>query len=172
MQNAECVCCRKMKANLECEVCNETMCKNCSQHLDKDTFAFLDEVPEILTHSLYCTACFDQEVAPELDSYNEIVERAKNVFVFFVTQRKEIPLIRRSKVTFQVKDQIDRDETILRLGFHAAKDNYNAITEVNVYSQKIRNEAYQTSSWHGSGIPALVDADKIAAQDRVNEIYR
>jgi hypothetical protein len=102
----------------------------------------------------------------------EIVERAKNVFVFFTTQRKEIPLIKRSKVTYQVKDRADRDDTILRLGYFAAKDNYNAITEVNVYSQKVRNEAYQKSIWHGSGIPALVDEDKIAAQDRVNEMYR
>ena len=172
MQNAECIACRKPKATLECEVCNEMVCKNCSQVLDKSTFSFMEEVPEILTHTLYCSGCFDHQVAPELDTYNEILSRAKDCFVFFTTQRKEIPLIRRSKVTFNVSANKDRDETILRLAFFAAKDNYNAITEVNVSASKVINEGYQTSVWKGSGIPALVDADKMEFQDRVNEIYR
>ena len=172
MQKEECICCRKPKATLECEVCNEMVCKGCSQALDQATFAFREAIPEILTHNLYCSACYDQHVAPELDAYNEILDRAREVFVFFTTQRKEIPLIRRSKETFQVKNNNDRDETILRLGYFAAKDNYNAITEVNVFAEKVRNGGYQTSTWQGSGIPALVDADKMEQQDRVNEIYR
>jgi hypothetical protein len=172
MQNAECSLCRRPKANFECEVCEEDVCKDCSQILDKDTFACWQEVPEVLSRTLYCTTCYDHHVAPELEVYQEILERAKNVFVFFTTQRKEIPLIRRSKLTVQVSDLPDRDETILRLGFLAAKENYNAITEVTVTAQKIRNAGYQTSVWKGSGIPAQVDAKKMDQQDKLNQIYR
>lgn len=172
MQNSECVVCRKPKANFECEVCNEMVCKNCSQVLDQSTFSFMEEIPEILSHTHYCSACYDDQVAPEFDKYQEILERAKQVFVFFTTQRKEIPLIRRSKVTFHVKESQDRDETILKLGYFAAKDNYNAITEVNVFAEKVRNGSYQTSTWQGSGIPALVDAVKMERQDQVNQMYR
>ena len=172
MQNAECISCRKPKATFECDVCHENVCKNCSQLLDKSTFSFMEEVPEVLTHHRYCSSCYDQDVAPALDVHLEILERAKNVFVFFTTQRKEIPLIRRSKITYFVKDRQDRDDTILRLGYFAARENFNAITEVTVSSQKVRNQAYQTSIWQGSGIPALVDEVKLEAQDRVNEIYR
>jgi hypothetical protein len=172
MQNAECISCRKPKANFECEICEESVCKNCSHVLDKGTFSFMDEVPELLTRTLYCNTCYDHHVAPELDVYQEIMERAKKVFVFFTTQRKEIPLIRRSKTTVSVEDREDRDDTILRLGFLAAKENYNAITEVTVVSQKIRHGGYQTSVWKGSGIPAQIDEEKMDRQDRLNQIYR
>jgi hypothetical protein len=172
MENAECSVCRKPKASLECNLCEDSVCKKCSHILDEKTFSFMEEIPEILTHSLYCSTCYDQEVAPALDTYNEIVERAKSVFVFFTTQRKEIPLIKRSRLVFEVKDRQDRDDTILRLGFLAAKENFNAITEVTVVASKVRNGGYQTSTWSGSGIPAMIDAEKLARQDKVNEIYR
>jgi hypothetical protein len=172
MEFSECISCRKLKAQLECEACEEAVCKNCSQILAKETFAFLEEVPEALSKALYCNSCFDHVVAPELEQYQETLDRAKQVFVFFTTQRKEIPLIKRSKIVVSVKDLPDRDEAILRLGFQAAKQDYNAITEVTVLATKIRNGGYQTSSWSGSGIPANVDAEKMDRQDRLNEIYR
>ena len=132
----------------------------------------MEEIPELLSRTLYCNPCFDHHVAPELDVYQEIMERAKKVFVFFTTQRKEIPLIRRSKITVSVADRADRDDTIFRLGFMAAKENYNAITEVNVISQKIRHAGYQTSVWKGNGIPAQIDEEKMDRQDKLNQIYR
>ena len=164
--------CRKPKAIHACGVCEEPFCKKCSEIVSEEAFGFLSEVPEILTRKIYCRHCHDREVLPEKEKYDEILARAKEVFVFFKTQRKEIPLIRKSKVPVVVETCIDRDETILRLGFLAAEQNYNAIIEVDVNAKKIRNEAYQTSVWSGSAIPADVDGSKVERNDRLEMIYR
>ncbi len=172
MNSTPCDSCRKPKSGFECEMCESALCKNCAQILDQDTFSFLAEIPETLKHTTYCPQCFDENVAPELETYREVMQRAEEVFVFFTSQRKEIPLIKRSKLSFSVKDNIDRDQTILRLAFFAAKEGYNAITEVEVISEKVRNGAYQTSKWRGTGVPAQIDADKLAKQDAQDQVYR
>jgi hypothetical protein len=60
-----------------------------------------------------------------------------------------------------VKDVPDRDEAILRLAFLAAEEGFNAILDVNVKSEKVRNEGWQKMRWSGSGLPVGVDAAKI-----------
>ena len=172
MSNSECVSCRKSKANLVCEMCEESVCKNCVQVLDVDTFSFLAKIPKELIHSNYCGACYDMTVTPELERYNEIMERAINVFVFFQTQRKEIPLIRKSKEVFSVTNCIDRDQTILRLAFFAAEQGFNAVIDVEELFDKIRNGRYQTSVWRGTGIAAQIDEGKLERQDLRNQVYR
>ena len=172
MNDTSCDSCRKPKSGFECEVCESSLCKNCAQILDSDEFAFLAEIPVALKHNTYCPHCYDEMVVPELDAYQEIMGRAQEVFVFFVTQRKEIPLIKRSRESFAINECIDRDQTILRLAFFAAQGGYNAVTEVEVISEKVRNGAYQTSKWRGTGVPAQIDAAKLARQDAQNQIYR
>lgn len=172
MSDAICISCRKPKATLECGLCTESVCKKCSQHLNSETFSFLPSIPEELSHSLYCGNCFDETVAPAIDEYEETMERAKGAFVFFKTQRKEIPLIKKEREVFYVDECPDRDETILRLAFFAAQKDCNAIIEVEVVSQKIRDGAYQTSKWRGEGVAAKVDGAKIDAQDLRNQMYR
>ena len=172
MSATECVSCGKPKAVLACEVCNEPLCKKCDQVLQPDTISFLAKIPEALTHLHYCGSCFDSIVAPELDSYNEIMERAKNAFVFFTTQRKETPLIKKAREVFKVSNCLDRDETILRLAFFSAQAGYNAIIEVEVLSEKLRNGAYQTSRWNGKGVAAEIDGKKLDLQDQQNAVYR
>jgi hypothetical protein len=172
MSDSTCISCRKPKATLECGLCNESVCKKCSQHLSADSFSFLAEVPEELTHSIYCGNCYDETVAPAMDSYEETMERAKSAFVFFKTQRKEIPLIKKEREVFKVAECPDRDETILRLAFFAAQKDCNAVIEVEVLSEKVRDGAYQTSKWRGEGQAAKVDGAKIEAQDLRNEMYR
>ena len=172
MENSECYSCRKPKAPFECEVCHEQFCKNCSQILDEAVFKFLPEKPPALSHSIYCGGCFDQEVAPQLVEYTLAVESAKEAFVFFKTGKRRIPLIRRGKTAYRIQNCQDRDETIFRLAFLAVKDGFNAITEVEVTSKKVRNEGYQTSTWSGSAMPAEVDAEKMDRDDQLDRIYR
>ncbi len=132
----------------------------------------MEAVPEVLNHRAYCGACYDTQVLPLEEEYRDTLEQAKDVFVFFKTQRKEIPLTKRSKLHYRIEACKDRDETIFRLAFFAARDGFNAIIETDVSSKKVRNEGYQTSVWSGSAVPASVDAEKMDAQDRVNQIYR
>ncbi len=168
----ECVNCRKPNATLQCECCEEPTCKKCVEFLAPDAFQFRVEVPEELKHSRYCGQCFDLHVAPELSLYEETLEQAKRVFVFFKTQRKSIPLIKKEKNPEWIEESPDRDETILKLAYISASRGFNAIMDVETTSKKVRNEAYQTSVWSGSGIPAQVDAARVHDQDLAEEIYR
>ena len=161
MSESECVCCRRPKATLTCEICQDALCKSCAQFLDAATFAFLETKPEELTHSHYCPTCYGAHVEPALEKYNEVLGRAREAYFFFTSQRKPIPILKKAKEGIQVASCMDRDETILRLGFLAASQGYNAVIEAEVTSEKVRNEGYQKSVWKGKGIPANVDVAKL-----------
>jgi hypothetical protein len=168
-----CASCRKPKANFECEICQEQFCKKCSQILDQSTFKYLAELPEELKHSIYCGHCYDTSVAPALQRYEETIENAKQVFVFYNTSRRDPPHMKRSRLRHEVHECDDRDETIFRLAFFAAEAGFNAITDVDLKSKKITNNgAYQKFIWSGTSIPAMVDSDRMDLQDRVDQIYR
>ncbi|MEO7165141.1 MAG: hypothetical protein ABI041_19645 [Bdellovibrionia bacterium] len=125
------------------------------------TFAFLTEIPEELTHLSYCYPCYSTTVEPALETYNQTMELAKNVYFFFTTQKRTPPVIKRSREKIKVADCMDRDETILRLGFQAASQGFNAVVEADVTSVKVRNKSYQKSVWSGVGFPATVDGAKV-----------
>ena len=161
MSKATCSSCYRPKATFSCDVCQEPLCKDCEEFLDESTFSFLREVPEILRHTHYCRVCYDQNVAQALESYNEILERARSVYFFFKTQKRQLPIVKRSKESVRVEACEDRDETILRLAFFAAEMGFNAVIEAEVTSEKIRNQSYQKSAWQGVGVPAEVDAIKL-----------
>jgi hypothetical protein len=161
MSDQVCISCRRPKAVLSCEVCHEALCKSCAQFLEATTFSFYKEVPEVLTHTYYCSACHSEHVEPALESYQEIMERARSVYFFFNTQRKLVPIIKRSKESVRVESCVDRNETILRLAFLAAQQGFNGIVDAEVNSKKIRNEGYEKSEWQGVGFPAEVDAKRM-----------
>ena len=171
MDSIECVSCGKPKASLHCEICQDAICKKCEQLLEPNAFSFLPKIPETLSHLRYCGSCFDSLVAPEKEHYEQVMEKARQVFVFFVTQKKPPPLIRKDRELLKVEDCDDRDETILRLGFLAALKNFNAIIEVDVKQHKIRKGAYQTSRWSGTAYPAMVNGDHVELQDRRDRIF-
>jgi hypothetical protein len=168
----ECIDCRKLKATLECGQCKESLCKKCAVCLPNGAFQMMKEIPESLSHIRYCNSCYSNEVESALSEYEAILERAKRVFVFFKTRKKGIPILKKEKHREIIEACPDRDETILRLAFISASRGMNAIVDVEVESKKIRNEAYQTSSWSGSGIPAQVDESRIYDEDLQEEMYR
>jgi hypothetical protein len=161
MPSENCTTCHKPKANHSCGICRSPICKGCSQFVEEKSFAFLEKTPEELTHTVYCGICFDEKVAGPLRDYKETMRRAKNVFVFFKAQSKESRLMSRNADAVEVPDCADREETILRLGFLAAKAGYNALVDVDIVHEKIRIGAYQTTKWSGKGIPTQVDATKM-----------
>ena len=165
MEKPKCTVCAKPKATLTCEICQDDLCKYCAQFLDDSSFSFLATVPAELKHTTYCGPCFEKIVAPELAKYNAMMEKAKNINVYEKTQGKETRLIKRWADPVKVIGCGDREETLLRLAFFAAQLNYNAIIDVNITGEKIRNGTYQTQIWKGEGIPANVHADRLI-QDR------
>ncbi len=87
--------------------------------------------------------------------YLELLEQAKNVYVFF--KKHSVPLIKRSKTQVSVKDCPDREETLLRLAFLAAEQSFNALIEVNLNSEKVFDAGgYQYLNWSGTAFPAEV----------------
>jgi hypothetical protein len=161
MSEKLCASCKKPKANRSCSLCQDDLCKSCTQFLDEEAFSFLKEIPEDLRHPTYCNPCFDEKVAPELASYEEIMERAKKIYVFFKTQRKPIPLVKKGRDPVEVKSCPDRDEIILRLAFFAAELSFNALIEVDITSEKIRNQGYEKLQYKATGFPAEIDVSKM-----------
>lgn len=160
MENS-CCSCLKPKATLLCGLCKEAVCKKCAQYLEEGCFSFLKEIPGELSHSVYCRHCYEDKIAPELDSYNEAMQRAKEIAVFYKDQSKETRLMSRKSAAILVADCADKEEAVLRLAFLAAKLNFNGIIDVDVSAKKIRDGAYQTQSWSGSAIPTNISAKKI-----------
>lgn len=157
----ECTRCQKPKANLNCGICQCNLCKNCAQFLEEGRFSFLAQVPEELSHGIYCDLCFSEKVSPALFEYDELMEKAKNILVYDKKQGKETRLIKRTEKPFKVVDCPDHDETILRLAFFAAKAGFNAIIDVDVTSEKVKHGSYQNMKWSGTAIPANVDESRI-----------
>src|SRR5262245_3331877 len=133
-----CCDCQKPKAQLECGVCKASVCKVCAHVLREDHFSFLPKVPEILTRGVYCGSCFEQNVEPSLTDYDATMERAREVLVFFNDQGKETRLIRRTEKPLRIASCADREETLLRLAFLAAKAGYNAVVDIELTGKKIR----------------------------------
>jgi hypothetical protein len=173
MADTECLSCRKRAGTYACVSCENPVCKPCSESLGDPLFISLEEIPTEQVAGRFCGHCFDEEMAPKLADYDSVMEAAKEVFIFFKTQKKHIPLIKKSKIIREVIDCVDRDETILRLAYYAAKEEYNAVIDVDVTAKKVREAgSTKTALWKGSGYPALVDGAKIDRQDLQEQLYR
>lgn len=163
--NLTCITCSKSKPTLECGHCKEALCKNCAHFLEEDEFAFLSTIPKDLSHSVYCHSCFEGQVATELANYNDTMEKAKELSVFFKKQGKETRLIRRIEDPISVATCDDYNECLLRLAFMAVQSGHNAIIDVEIVSQKVRNGSYQLTRWSGTAVPAQV-RDSQLVKDR------
>jgi hypothetical protein len=162
-----CITCRRPKADHECGLCFESVCRDCETFLEAGTFSFLKETKEELKpeleHSYYCQACFASAVEPELEAYRARIEKARGVFFFFETRKKAVPLLRKSREAIDVRDCVDRNETILRMGFVASEQGFNAVVDAEVIGEQVRDHGYQKTAWRGRGFPALVDGEKLDA---------
>ena len=161
MEKLTCATCQKSKALLNCGVCDTITCKYCAQFLEEDTFSFLKSKPEILQHSVYCPTCYQEHVESALLKYNQDLEAAKDILVFFKNQGKETRLIKRLEDPINVYECIDYQDAVMRLAFLTLKAGYNGIVDIVVTSEKVRNGNYQTLVWKGTGIPTIIRADKL-----------
>ncbi len=156
MENKTCVACLKPKAQLSCDACKQAICKSCTEFLGEDSFSFLDKKTENILHRIYCRPCFEELVQPEMLSYNQIMEAAKDVIVYFKAQGKETRSFSRKENLFHVTNCADHDEAILRLAFLAAKNKFNAIIDVELSSKKERNGSYQRLLWSATARPTKI----------------
>ena len=151
-----CETCRDPKAVLNCGLCQNGLCKKCAESMGSDFFSFLKDVPPELTHAVYCGSCFDQHVAVAKATYLEVMAKADKVVIFYKKERN-VPVTRQSRVQLQVKDCLDRDETLLRLAFFAAQQSFTAVIHVDLVPEKIRINGYQRTHWHATGFPGILE---------------
>lgn len=161
MEKKTCCTCQKPNPTLACGICKDSVCKNCAQFLEEGQFSFFSRPPEELKHNTFCGPCFDAKVAPQITKYDEIMNRAKGLTVFYTADSKRTRNFSRKEKPFKVKDCADREETLLRLAFLAVEANFNALIDVDIVSQKIRNGTYQTTQYSGTAIPVNLNLDKI-----------
>ncbi|MEK6773066.1 MAG: hypothetical protein AABY64_03925 [Bdellovibrionota bacterium] len=162
MKASLCISCQSPKAPLNCGICEGAICKYCAHIFDDETFSFLPHKPSHLCHTTYCNVCFNEKVSDELDQYNRTMELAKAVHIFDHTQGKETRLMKRrveDKIT--VENCIDPDEAVLRLAFFAVQKNFNAVINVEVSSDKVKDGSYSKRIWRATGIPSYFRSDTV-----------
>jgi len=161
-QPITCQTCRKPKAQHACSLCEADLCKKCVMAPPPGAFKLLKEVPEELAHIHYCQSCFQETVEPALQHYEDTVLLAREVFVFFTTQKARLPILKKAKDRVSIEGGDDRDETTLKLAYLAAEEGFNSIVECEIKCEKKRDaDGYQHSVWSGSAFPALIDAVKL-----------
>jgi uncharacterized protein YbjQ (UPF0145 family) len=155
-----CTSCLTTKATLKCGLCDTEVCKSCAMFVDDDSFSFLKSIPETLQKDAYCHSCYEANVQQELQSYEETMQKARGVFVYNKEQGKETRLMKRSLPQIKIKDCADKEDALLRLAFLAVQANCNAIIDVEVKSEKVREHAYQTLKWHATATPTNVEHNR------------
>jgi hypothetical protein len=160
MENS-CVVCFKPKPTLSCGSCQEAVCKKCAQFLDEGSFSFMSEVPALLKHTTFCGPCFDRSIAPALADYAAALDKAKGIVMFYKEDSKQTRFFSRKEKEFKIEGP-DKEEVLLRLGYHAVEKGFNAMVDVEVNSKKIRKGGtYTTTSWSGVGIPTQVTSKRL-----------
>lgn len=151
-----CKTCRKPKANYQCGLCGENVCKSCAQFLG-DGFSFLRKIPAELSHTTYCSSCFDEKVAAPLEAYNTTMAEAKEVMVFSKDQTKQTAHLRRREDPIVVEDCEDEDEIVVRLAFFAAEKKFNCLLDVHITHKKIIIGSHKKTIFNGTAIPTTID---------------
>jgi hypothetical protein len=156
-----CVSCRKPESAATCGVCQGGLCRKCRIFLGDEAFPFLTDASADLKHPYYCGVCFDEKVEPVKAQYEETLEQAKQINVIYKGSKSTIRTLRKADRSTTVASSKDRDETIMRLAFEAAKAGFNSIVDVEVTSKKVRNHGWQTSEWSGVGTPAEIRSHQL-----------
>lgn len=156
-----CKTCRKPKANYPCGICEEQVCKSCAQFMGEDSFSFLKKIPADLKHQTYCSQCYDEKVAGPFAEYNAIMEKAKEVIVFTKDRAKLTGHLKRKEDPVVVEDCEDEDETLMRLAFFAAQEDFNCILDVKITNKKIIVGSHKKTIFSGSAIPITIDPSKV-----------
>lgn len=165
MSEQICKTCFKPKANFECGICHEHMCKAHTQFINEDTFSFLRKIPQDLTHPTYCVNCYDDKVAGPLAEYEATMEQAKEVMMFTKDQTKLTGHLQRKEPLISIENCEDEQEAILRLAFIAAQDGFNCILDVNIKTKKIIVGSHKKTIFSATAIPITIDPKE------VREIY-
>lgn len=156
-----CKTCRKPKANYDCGLCEEHVCKSCAQFLGEDYFSFLRKIPSDLKHSIYCINCFDDKVRETYDSYNETMEKAREIMIFTKAQTKLTGHIKRKEEPYRVENCDDEDEAIMKMSFYAVQDNFNTLLDIQTFNKKVIVGSHKKTIVDATAIPVTIDPKEV-----------
>lgn len=166
MENSQtssgCVCaiCQNKKTPYQCGICSDSLCKSCVQFLPETAFQFMPQRSKELSHSTYCTVCFDQHVSSALTNYEATLSQAQEILVFDKTQGKETRFIKRLEKPISAEG-LDEQDVTMKLAFIAVEKKYNALVDVDIKAVKVRDGSYQTMAYSAKAIPANVNDRKL-----------
>lgn len=155
--SAICKSCKKPKANYDCGLCHEQVCKSCAQFLTDEAFSFLAKKPKELSFSVYCDPCFQDNVATPLSDYEANMEKAHEVIIFNKNETKKTGHLKRKEEPYKVEDCEDEQETIMRLAFFAARDGFNCLLDVTITHRKIIVGSHKKTIFTGTAIPITIE---------------
>ncbi len=153
--------CRKPKASFNCGICQDDICKSCTQFLDEESFAFKKSVPAELKHSTYCSICFTDKVATPLDEYNETMANAREIIIYSKDQTRLTRLLKRKEEPYFVYNCVDQEEAVLKMSFYAVEGNFNALIDVALTSKKVIVGSHKKLIWDGTAVPITIDPKEI-----------
>lgn len=155
-----CKTCRSPKAKYACGLCQEHMCKKCTQFII-DNFTYLRSVPQELTHSTYCTVCYDETVSGPMNEYNETMEKAKDIILYSKEQTKLTRFLKRKEDPLHVDNCEDEQEAIMRLSFFAVQGKFNCLIDVEVKNKKLIVGSHKKTLYSATAVPITIDPNEI-----------
>ena len=157
------------KKIIKCVSCEVEVKKNLTEIIHDDTFAFLSNPPSI-PFGIYCIPCFEAKVRTHIDNYNDLLDKAKNVNLYYVAQSKESRFVRRKEKPIHISDARSREDAILLLAFRAVELGFNAIVDVELNSKKIRNGGWHYSVWDATAIPTNIDESYLNRKNSIETV--
>ena len=158
---SRCGFCASSRADKSCEVCKEPHCSRCLLTLPTDSFEFIENKPEILSHFFYCPRCFDAHVAPAQEAYDETLAKGKEVRWIPKNYRGLVPVQAKAQKPVEVKDYADRDRALLALGFKASLLGFNSLVRAELTGKKLLINGYSKTLWSGHGVPANLNVVRL-----------
>ncbi|MEW6057058.1 MAG: hypothetical protein AB1540_10630 [Bdellovibrionota bacterium] len=162
-QSSQTLCdfCRLPQAQYACGPCSASLCRKCAVTLEGSTFEFTEELPEELSHSIYCAACYDNIVEPAKEDYEKTLAEAKEMPFWPKTYRGSIPVVRKGQTELRVEQARDRSEVLLKLAFKAVRQGFSGLMYGELVGKKVRNEGYQKTEWRGNALPVHIDRTRL-----------
>lgn len=154
--SAICAICRSPKANLNCNVCDKTICKKCLETLDSSQYLLHPKPPKIFRHRQFCFPCFESFIAPELQEYESLVEKSHELAVHKKGQKNLLKIRKREQIAETVKDHLSENEAIAQLKVLATHQGFDAICDMETSFVKVRKHGYEHKEWSAKGFFCLL----------------
>lgn len=151
MSETTCPLCRSQKPLRACEECKTPICRDCATFLEKETFRFHPELTRTLQQSHFCFQCYEKHVSPELEKYQEVLERCKEVTVVSKSFRGLVPCLKKKQEVSRVKNHLDERVAVWHLRFLAAWNGFDAVVGMVTEGVQRRRHGYEHTEWSAKG---------------------